>query len=232
MKPMRSRDAWLAAIAATLGISEEACRREAAPQIQQVASAAAASSSAPVIAATAPSASADTTATATASVIASAAPSASVPSIAKVSPSDQAKLLEISQAICGAVPRQNVLLQNGACGAIGTQPNSPTTSPRAEITLFVSGGAAGDDHVATNLRPRFRACANQALMQDPSQQGKLVIIVKIAANGEVTSADVASNAGLSPASAQCMTRMVKNAQFPAGAARTLDVAINQTKQSP
>jgi len=256
---MRNRDAWLAAIAAAMGISEEACRRDAAPQAQQVVSAAASSSV--MVAATAPSASADTTpsATASASAIASAAPSASTSTttIAKPSASDAAKLRELSQAICGAVPQNvfngscgvsnsrpgtigsggigslNTIGHSNACGAPGNVPFSSTSNAtRAEVALIVGGGAAGDDHVATNLRPRFRACANQALRQDPSQQGKLVITVKIGANGEVASADVASNQGLSPASAQCMVRMVKNAQFAAGAARTLTIAIAQTKQSP
>jgi hypothetical protein len=251
---MRNRDAWLAAIAAALGISEEACKHDAAPQAQAVASASAS------VAASAPSASADTMPSATAS--ASAAPSASA-SVAAIKPvPNPLGTVDPMSGLCGAsVQNQlNQLTTNGSCGVSTYQPGTigsggigslntighsnacgapghpspmPTTSsPRAEVTLNVTGGAAGDDHIATNLRPRFRACANQALRSDPSEQGKIVVSVKIAANGEVSSADVASNSGISAASAQCMARMLRNAQFPAGAARTINVAIAQTKQSP
>ena len=249
---MRNRDAWLAALAATLGISEEACRREAAPQVQQVASAA--SSSAPVVVETAPSASADIAPSATASAIASAAPSASASAVVKpkIDTNPFANVDPI-QGICGAsmepigscgvsTYRPGMigtaagigsigLGHSNACGAPGNRP-STNTSARAEIALSVNGGTAGDDHVATNLRPRFRACANQALAADPSMQGKVVLVVKIGANGLVDTSDVASNNGVSTAAAQCMARIAKNTIFPSGAARTLTIAINQTKQSP
>ncbi len=252
---MRNREAWLAAIATALGISEEACRRDAAPQVQQVASAA--SSIAPVVAETAPSASA----------VASAAPSASgsVASLVKPAPS-MTPQQQLMQAICGASVQNQ--LQNmpangicgvsvnppnrlpgnlscgatvntgripggGSCGGIGAPPQQQgTRGVTAVVNVSLTGGASGDDHVAASLRPRFRACANQALAQDPSQQGKLVIVAVIAANGEVTNSNVSNNTGLSGSSAQCMARMVRNAQFPAGAVRTITVAIVQTKQSP
>ena len=256
---MRNRDAWLAAIAAALGISEEACRRDAAPQVQQVATPA--SSSVSVVAATAPSASADIAPSATA--VASAAPSASA-SAAVVKPLTSAQTLqELSHAICGAVAQntlqlnaacggtaqvlqqmpgngscgampQNRIPGGGACGGIGApqQQGTGVRGPTAVIAVTVTGGATGDERVVNVLRPRMRACANQALSQDPSQQGKLLVTVTVAANGDVQKADITNNAGLSAASAQCMLRGVKNATFPAGAVRTLTLAIVQTKQSP
>lgn len=243
---MRNRDAWLAAIATALGISEEACRRDAATQVQPVATVAASAASAPSVAASveiAPSASVATTTTA--SVAPSA--SASVAIVAKPAPTQAPNLQELSQAICGAVPQNmrnascgattqtlRIPPGNGACGgSVGPGPSAnPVRGPTAVIAVSLTGGASGDEHVATNFRPRFRACANQALAQDPSQQGRLVIVAAIGTNGDVRTADVSTNSGLSASSAQCMLRMVKNAQFPAGAARTVTLVINQTKQSP
>jgi len=250
---LRSRDAWLTALAATLGISEEACRKDAAPQVQQVAtaSASASASASPsatiIVAETAPSTTASTSTSASARTAAKNAPTS-----ATMTPE------QLAQAICGAVP-QNVLQQSGACGVsanpmpmpmasgtvgtIGTGHNpacgaSPmrigtnTNVPRAEVNLTVHGNAA-DQERAKALRPRFRACANQALAQDPTQRGQLTIMATIGKNGEVTKADIANNAGLSASSAQCMLRGVRVAQFAAGDERTLVVMIVQTAaQSP
>jgi hypothetical protein len=247
---MRNREAWLAAIAAALGISEEACRHDAAPQIQPVATVAA-SASAPIVAATAsidvaPSA----TASATTSAIASASAAPSTTALPNKPPTTN--LQEISQAICGAVPQNLQQLNtlngscgvsanrnigripgNGACGgSVGPGPNA-VRGPVAAVTVTLTGGATGDDRVAASLRPRFRACANQALSQDPSMQGKLLVTATIAANGEVQKADITNNQGLSPAASQCMIRGVKNAQFNAtGAARTVTLLVVQTIQSP
>jgi hypothetical protein len=105
-------------------------------------------------------------------------------------------------------------------------------SPSAVVTVSLAGGAAGDDRLTAILRPRFRACANHGLAQDPSMQGKLIVTAAISATGDVTKADIATNQGLSPSTAECMLRGVKNAQFAAGAVRTVTVVIVQTKQSP
>jgi hypothetical protein len=149
-------------------------------------------------------------------------------------------------AICGAVPQNMMnascgaspqLLRippgNGACGGVGAPPPQNTLrSPNAVIAVNITGGAAGDERVVAMLRPRFRACANHALAINPTEQGKLVVTATVSASGDVTNATITTNGGLSEASAQCMLRGVKVAQFPAGAARTVTVAIAQTKQSP
>jgi hypothetical protein len=243
---MRSREAWLAGFAAVLGISEEACRRETAPQAHEVASAtASATASAPVVAQVAPSetASAETVPSATAS----AAPSASA-SVAPIVMTPQ----DITHTICGARP-QNIVPFNASCGAIGmpttlgvgsgigphnnacgatVNPSRTTSAPQAVIAVNIVNGAPGDDRVAASLRPRFRACGNQALAQDPTQQGKLVVSAAIAANGDVNAVTIDSNSGLSASSAQCMLRAVRNASFPTGTARKIQIVIVQTKQSP
>ncbi|HEY2370889.1 MAG TPA: AgmX/PglI C-terminal domain-containing protein, partial [Polyangiaceae bacterium] len=188
---------------------------------------------------TAPSASVDVAPSTSTNAVASA--SASATPNATAAPNASALLAILSkpapqdmQGICGASV-QNQLQKvpgNGACGGVGAPLQPQTAHPAAVVNVSLTSGAAGDDHVAAALRPRFRNCANQALAQDPSQQGKLVIAAAVAANGEVTTTAVASNTGLSGNSAQCMARIVRNAQFPAGAARTIMIAVVQTKQSP
>jgi hypothetical protein len=247
---MRTRDAWLAAIAATLGLTEEACRaKETAPAAAREAPSASASASAPIVAEIAPSASAEVAPSATASAMASAsssaAPRASASTLAQLLGDPKAldpKILEQLQASCGApaistgtigigtIGTGRIGPQNLSCGATpGT--NHPTTpSLRAEISTSVNNGAAGDDRVVAMLRARLRNCANHALQQDPSQQGRLLVITHIAANGEVTNATVASNSGLSESCATCMARAVRTAQFPTGAQRVISITVNQTKQ--
>ncbi len=234
---MRSRDAWLAVFAAALGVSEDACKREgkdAPPAVHDVPSA---TTSAIVAAAAPPSASAEPAPSASAVASASAAPSASAVASAKPVPKpSELQLLGISNAACGAVVPRNDLqnLQqigrvNPSCGA--TANPETVRGPIAEVQVHVQNGAAGDDRVVVSLRARFRTCANNGLKQDPTMQGKLVISASIAANGEVTTTSIAQNTGLSEPVAQCMSHGVRNATFPAGAARTVQIVVNQSKQN-
>jgi hypothetical protein len=105
-----------------------------------------------------------------------------------------------------------------------------SSGPTAAVAVRVSGGVPGDDGVITAMNGRFRACADQALARDPSQRGRLVITVDIAAGGTVSNADVTTNIGLAAACADCMVRGVRHARFSAGAARKLTVAIDQTSK--
>ncbi len=234
---MRSRDAWLAVIAAALGVSEAACTRDGKDAPTAVHDVPSATTSSAIVAAIAPSASADLAPSASSVVAsASAAPSASaVASATPVPKPSELQLLGISNAACGAVvPRNDLqnlpnLRVNPSCGA--TANPEPIRGPTAEVQVHVQNGAAGDDRVVASLRARLRACANNGLKQDPTMQGKLVISASIPANGEVTTTSIAQNAGLSEAVAQCMSRGVRNASFPAGAARTVQIFVNQSKQN-
>jgi hypothetical protein len=88
------------------------------------------------------------------------------------------------------------------------------------------------DRVIAGLRPRFRACYQQGLNSDPSMSGKVVITAKVGPNGEVSSADVSSNTGLSAGVAQCIARAVRNAQFsaPGGSGSTLSIPVTFVQQ--
>jgi hypothetical protein len=89
--------------------------------------------------------------------------------------------------------------------------------------------AAGDESVITQGKPRLRICANHALNTDPTEHGKLMLTIAVAANGEVGTVTIAANTGLSAQSAACMSRAMRNLMFPTGNARTLTLAVVQTK---
>jgi hypothetical protein len=62
--------------------------------------------------------------------------------------------------------------------------------------------------------------------------GKVVITAKVGPNGEVSSADVTSNSGLSPGVASCIAGVVKRAQFnaPGGGGSTLNIPVTFVQQ--
>ncbi len=116
----------------------------------------------------------------------------------------------------------------------GTQ--RPTSGPRLDAqsgpvqpTVPVSGA----DAVIAGLRARFRSCYQKGIDADPNQEGKVVISAKIAANGTVESASVASNSGLSASVGACVANAVRNAQFeaPQGGSSTLLVPVTFRKQN-
>jgi hypothetical protein len=88
------------------------------------------------------------------------------------------------------------------------------------------------DRVIAGLRPRFRQCYQTGLNSDPSMSGKVIITAKVGPNGEVSSADVSSNTGLSPGVASCISNVVKRAQFnpPGGGGSTLNIPVTFVQQ--
>jgi len=88
------------------------------------------------------------------------------------------------------------------------------------------------DRVIAGLRPRFKACYQTGLNGDPNMSGKVVVSAKVGPNGEVSSADVASNSGLSPGVAACIAGVVKRAQFnaPGGGGSTLNIPVTFVQQ--
>ncbi len=88
------------------------------------------------------------------------------------------------------------------------------------------------DRVIAGLRPRFRQCYQTGLNSDPSMAGKVVITAKVGPNGEVSSADVTSNSGLSQGVASCIAGVVKRATFnaPGGGGSTLNIPVTFVQQ--
>ncbi len=88
------------------------------------------------------------------------------------------------------------------------------------------------DRVIAGLRPRFRQCYQTGLNSDPSMSGKVVITAKVGPNGEVDSANVSSNTGLSQTVASCIAGVVKRATFnaPGGGGSTLNIPVTFVQQ--
>jgi hypothetical protein len=88
------------------------------------------------------------------------------------------------------------------------------------------------DRVIAGLRPRFRQCYQTGLNFDPTMAGKVVITAKVGPNGEVSSADITSNSGLSAGVASCIAGVIKRAQFnaPGGGGSTLNIPVTFVQQ--
>ena len=88
------------------------------------------------------------------------------------------------------------------------------------------------DRVVAGLRARFRNCYQTGLNTDPNMAGKVLISARVGPNGEVSSADVAQNTGLSAGVAQCIAGVVKRATFsaPGGGGSTLQIPVTFVQQ--
>jgi TonB family protein len=86
--------------------------------------------------------------------------------------------------------------------------------------------------IRSQIHPRARACYNKGLAQDPTQSGRVVIMVRVGPSGEVESASVASNSGLSSFVASCIASAARGAKFdpPGPSGSTINIPFNFVKQ--
>ena len=105
-------------------------------------------------------------------------------------------------------------------------------SDASGLAQLIDDGVLDADRVIAGLRPRFRQCYNTGLQSDPGMSGKVVIAAKVGPNGEVQSANVASNSGLSDSVASCIARAVRGATFaaPGGGVSTLNIPVTFVQQ--
>lgn len=77
------------------------------------------------------------------------------------------------------------------------------------------------------LLPRMKACYERGLATEPAMKGRVLVMARLAPNGEAASADVASNTGIAQTVASCITSLVKRAEFqaPGAAGSTLSIPI-------
>ena len=123
----------------------------------------------------------------------------------------------------------------GAQASTGAGTAVAVKGPTGEASIGATTATvpvANAERVIAGLRPGFRACYNQGLQQDPGMAGSVTITVKIGPNGEVSTADAASNAGLSDSVVKCIARKLKNAQFdpPGGSGSTINVPVKFVQQ--
>jgi hypothetical protein len=82
------------------------------------------------------------------------------------------------------------------------------------------------------IHPGARRCYQSGLNNDPTQSGKLMVQIRVGPSGEVVSASIASNAGLTPQVAACVVGVAHNAKFgpPGPNGATVMVPFNFLKQ--
>ena len=108
---------------------------------------------------------------------------------------------------------------------------SATAGPTGVANIGISTASAAipnADSVVAGLRGRFRSCYQTGLLADSTMTGKVVISARVAPNGEVSSADIASISGLSPTVGQCIAGVVKRATFGApsgGGSSTMQIPV-------
>jgi hypothetical protein len=86
--------------------------------------------------------------------------------------------------------------------------------------------------IRSQIHPGAKRCYQQGLESDPTQSGRLVILIKVAPSGEVDSVSVSSNSGLSSGVANCIQRVAKRAKFdaPGASGSSISVPFNFVKQ--
>jgi hypothetical protein len=122
---------------------------------------------------------------------------------------------------------------DGTGGVAGTETKTAGPTGVAQVGGATATVPISDaDRVVAGLRARFRSCYQTGLNSDPTMSGKVVISAKIGPNGEVSSADVATNTGLSSSVAACIAGVLKRATFaaPGGSGSTLQVPVTFMQQ--
>ncbi len=86
--------------------------------------------------------------------------------------------------------------------------------------------------IRSQVHPGAKRCYQKGLENDPTQSGKLVILIKVAPSGEVDSTSVSSNSGLSAQVANCIASVARRAKFdpPGATGSTISVPFNFVKQ--
>jgi len=86
--------------------------------------------------------------------------------------------------------------------------------------------------IRSQIHPNAKKCYQRGLESDPTQAGKIVILIKVAPSGEVDTATVQSNSGLSASVASCIASAARRAKFdaPGPSGSQISVPFNFVKQ--
>jgi hypothetical protein len=118
---------------------------------------------------------------------------------------------------------------SGAGTAIKVVPIGDVQYGGSSMSVPVSDAEAV---IRSQIHPGARRCYQKGLEADPTQAGRVVILIKVSPSGEVDSANVASNSGLSAGVAGCIASVARRAKFSAPGANgsTISVPFNFVKQ--
>jgi hypothetical protein len=67
--------------------------------------------------------------------------------------------------------------------------------------------------IRSQIHPGAKRCYQRGLDSDPNQAGKLLLSIRVAPSGEVESANISTDAGLSAAVANCIAAVARRARF-------------------
>jgi membrane protein involved in colicin uptake len=86
--------------------------------------------------------------------------------------------------------------------------------------------------IRSQIHPGAKKCYQRGLESDPTQAGKIVILIKVAPSGEVDTATVQSNTGISASVAACISAVARRAKFdaPGPSGSQISVPFNFVKQ--
>jgi TonB family protein len=86
--------------------------------------------------------------------------------------------------------------------------------------------------IRSQIHPGAKRCYQKGLETDPTQSGRLVILIKVAPSGEVDSVSVSSNSGLAAGVASCIQSVARRAKFdaPGASGSQISVPFNFVKQ--
>ncbi len=215
---MRTREAWLSAVAAALGVSVAACKGSSDQSVaaREVAAPSTSVAAAPSVQ---PSASPSASETPSASVAASASAAPSVVSGLKTVASGGGQI-QLGRGLDGI---------RGSCGAranCGGGQGVPDVARNAVLTINIGGTPAPEEAVHTRLNALWRGCANAEMAKNPSFRGSLTMEITLV-DGGVTNAVITSNNSVPTSVTECMLLRVRNNQFSAGTVpRTLNISVS------
>ena len=108
----------------------------------------------------------------------------------------------------------------------------PSVAVRSLAPLVRGSVPDAEATIRKMIEPGARRCYQKGLEIDPSQSGKLVLVIEVAESGEVDSAYVANRSGLSVGVATCIASVAKGARFerPGAAGSTIIVPFNFLRQ--
>ncbi len=119
--------------------------------------------------------------------------------------------------------------------AVATDVEGPKTN--VDFTVEKTTGGVPVHNLEASialLRPGFRSCYNKGVAVQPDMQGKMVALVRLAPNGEVTSVDKVDGTGLSEGVEACVMKKIKNGSFdaPGGSGSQFRLPIGFYTQKP
>jgi hypothetical protein len=89
----------------------------------------------------------------------------------------------------------------------------PVPGVHEEIPVLSAPVPDAEAVIRSQIHPGAKRCYQKGLDSDPSQSGKLVLLIRVAPSGEVDRATISSNAGLSAGVADCIAGVARRAKF-------------------